>query len=457
MAPDNSLRSDNRRALLGVYAALDRTGKLVEAFRQLGVEFDGPLEPYLQLQKAAENLDQQDHPIHRIHLAGAAMKVLRDPHFPPPGGSDYDELRPVVDHLVAPSHRGTDIVGEVYSRIERASGEDRFRERWKQVNDQPGDMSSPLDPSLSAIADSRVKVTQRPRINTGLLSVEGEVVSRVETSFAVKRPDLDLQKLAPAILPHNWPRCSDFFCELSRREDRDRDVPGATGGDLSADQRHWRGVYQEKVGGCPGGWFPDTFLVFTWDYYPPNQMILRYELAPRRANDRTVLRIDEGYIQVNRVTDGYEVSTLKYLLFDDKFISGGGQTLASLAPQIGWLEQSINQFGSCAELPDDGAQPGIPPDIPGARDEMGAGLMEVLRRAETNLQQTATSADEQFNKVVSKIRDGKYGLNDFVTDWGEAALCAMRDTARAWQGTIDYARESVELATEFLPKRGTRS
>lgn len=101
MAPENSLLSNNRKALLGVYAALDRTGKLAAALRDLRVEFDGPLEPYLQLQKAAENLHQQDRPIHRIHLAGAAMNVLRNPHFKPPAGNDRDELRPVVEQLVA--------------------------------------------------------------------------------------------------------------------------------------------------------------------------------------------------------------------------------------------------------------------------------------------------------------------------------------------------------------------
>lgn len=460
MAPDSKLRSENRAALLGVYAALDTTeGDLARALREFGVEFDGELEPYSQLQKAAEDLDQQNYPIHRIHLAGAVMNVLRDPRFAPPKGSARDQLRPVVDQLVAPSYRGTDTVDEVYWLLKRASGADRFHERWAQVNTQPGEVSSPLDPSLSVIANSRVSIIQ-PQINTGLFSVKGEAVSRIETSFVVKRPDPDLKKIAPALLPHNWPRCGDFFCDLSRTPDRDRDVLGATDGDLSPTATHWRGVYQERVGGCSsGGWFPDTFLVFTWDYYPPNQLILRYELAPKRTNDRTRLKIDEGYIQVNRLHDGYEVSTLKYLLFDDKFISGGGQTIAGIAPQIGWLDQSINQFGRCAELLP--GRVGLLPDssgVGGSRDEIDAGLQEVLRSAEAHLQETATSADAQVGKIVSKIREGRYSLNDLVGDWGEAALRAMRDTSRALQGQIDFARESLELANEVFPRRrGTRS
>lgn len=81
MAPDNSLRSENRKALLGVYAALDRTGKLAQALAAPRRGVRRPLESYSQLQKAAANSHQQELPIHRIHLAGAAMKMLRDRIF----------------------------------------------------------------------------------------------------------------------------------------------------------------------------------------------------------------------------------------------------------------------------------------------------------------------------------------------------------------------------------------
>lgn len=446
MAPKNCLRSENRKALLGVYAALDRTGKLAGAFQHLGVKFDGPLEPYSQLQKAAADLDQQELPIHRIHVAGAAMKVLRDRNFSPPAGDDYDQLQPVVEQLVKKSHRGTAKVGEVYSQLSTAASADRFHERWARLNRQPGKKSSPLHPTLAAIKHSR--------INTSLVSVDGEVVTRVETNMVVNKSDFDLQQVAPALLPDRWRDYNDFFCSLTRVPDRDADVPGATRGDLSVGKRHWCGVYQEKVGGCPDGWFPDTFLVFTWDNYPAGGLVLRYKLAPRRAKDRTVLRIDEGYIQVNRLAGGYEVSTIKYLLFDDEFISGGGQTLAAMAPQIGWLDQSIHQFGLGAQPPDSSG-----PDSAGEepRSQLGGKLQDVLRRAQVHLDQSATRADRQLGHVMSKVRAGKYTLNDFVGDWGDAVLCAVRDSSRSLQNQIDFAAASVELANELVPGRSSRS
>ena len=169
---------------------------------------------------------------------------------------------------------------------------------------------------------------------------DNEYVSRVETRLVVE-DNTPLDELAEAVLPDNWSRCNDFFCSLTRRADRDTGCsPPATGGDLRIDKPSWRGVYEERVGTCPDGWFPDTYLLFTWTK-TPQQIILRYELAPGRSGDNTVLRIDEGYIQVDRVGPCYEVSTLKYLLFDDTYLDGGGQTLAQAACQLGWLDYSM--------------------------------------------------------------------------------------------------------------------
>ena len=155
-------------------------------------------------------------------------------------------------------------------------------------------------------------------------------------------------------MPGNWSAFNDFFCSVTPRprpgrrlSPRASDAP-ATGGDLEPDLPYWRGVYEEKVGDCPAGWFPDTYLVFTWNR-TDDQIVLRYKLAPRRPDDRTVLKIDEGYVQVDQVGDKrYEVSTVKYLLFDDDRYPSGGQTLARTACQLGWLDYSINQFTSSA-------------------------------------------------------------------------------------------------------------
>lgn len=458
MVPDGALRSENRIALLGVYAALDSSGRRAKALGELGVEFDGPLidglpDPVDQLRKAsAGDLDRQDYyPIPRLYLARALMDVLGRPNVLLADG-DVDQFRPVVEQLVDLNFGGPapapnpDRVFDLFVRASRAA---RFEDRWALLN--VARENSPFHPDL--------RVIEKPQIGTSLHSVGDEIATRVETNFVLRLEggeSPDLQANAPALLPHNWPVCGDFFCELSRAADRDSEA-GATGGELSIDTPHWSGVYLERVGGCPNGWFPDTFLRFAWDRHP-DQLILRYKLPPRRDDDRTVLSIDEGYIQVNRLHHGYEVSTLKYLLFDDRFISGGGQIIAALAPQFGWLDYSINQFGLCAvnNLP-----PPTTSRTPSAEgpplERIDADLQRILDLAKTQLQESATNVDAQFGRVVSKVRDGKYGLNDFVGDWGEAAVRAMRDTSRVALNGINFAEESLRLATFFARKRGNRS
>lgn len=433
MPPNGITRSGltrNRVELLGVYAALDP--QLEHELRYVGVRFPQPLNAYTQLQAAAEDLDQQQHPrINWLQLALATMAVLRRDvrRF-----DALEQLRPVVQLLVDPAPRfGDDATIAVYSALENAA-DLRSEERWAQVNREVREL---LRPELKVIEDSSC----RP----GLRSVNNEMVSRIETTHVVRKPHT-LDRVARAILPQNWKRCNDFFCELTPRPDRDLYCPGATGGDLATGTTHWRGVYEERVGRCPVGWFPDTFLIFDWDI-SEHQLILRYELQPRRRNDRTVLKIDEGYLQIDRLPDRYEVTTLKYLLFDDEFIPGGGQTLGQSACELGWLDYAINWFTACADtIPSTSTVTAEPQAQAQAQAGIDAGLQQVLDRCEANLWETAADTQAQFGKVMNKLRCGTYSMDDLVGDVGQAAVRGIRDGSRTLQRQIEYAMGTLEIA-----------
>ncbi|MGH3764597.1 MAG: hypothetical protein ACRDS0_00410 [Pseudonocardiaceae bacterium] len=452
MAQDDSqVRSSNRKALLGVYAALDP--KLKDELGRVGVTFDEPLDAYSQLLKVARGLDQQQVPrIHPIYLAFAVMAVMRSRHGAPPSDDARPQLRSVIEQLVDPARRdvpsppGADPVSVVHSALERAAANERVKERWAQVWRQ---VSSDLVPEL--------RVIEQAWCQSELRSVANEAVSRVEVRFVVRHGGT-LDQITPALLPDNWRICNDFFCDLSRTPDRDHDDPDATGGNLSADAPHWRGVYQERVGACPQGWFPDTFLLFTWDKLP-DQRILRYQLAPQRSGDGTVLKIDEGYLQVGRLPpDTYEVSTLKYLLFDDRFIPGGGQALGQSACELGWLDHAINQFADCSATLPGSPQPlvGVSPGTE-HQTTVDAGLQQVLLRCEAYLRETATDADAQLSKIMSKVNSGRYDVNDFIGDWGDAAVRAMRDGSRAMVSQINYSLRSLDAARALAGRGDTSS
>lgn len=437
--PPRSL-SRKRRALLGVYAAMDP--RLRAELHAVGVDFPEGMDPFAQLEEAAAEPEERDRPRpHPLHLAFAAMRVLRERPGPP---QVRENLRRVAARLVdpeaAPGDQGIAAAEAVAAALVRAAGPDvPEEERWTQVVAAVGPQ---LHPEL--------RIIQEAWCRPSLRQVGDEIVPRIETRLVVD-DQRSLDELAPAVVPDNWKRCNDFFCDLIRVPERDSGCPGATGGDLTAAAGYWRGVYEERVGSCPGGWFPDTFLLFTWDR-TERQLILAYELAPRRMRDRTVLRVDQGYIQVDRLPDVYQVSTVKYLLFDDRSIPGGGQSLAQAACQLGWLDCSINQFTACAS--DLAAQRNpagaAPPGEPGLDGELQA----VLDRCQAHLLETASDADAQLGRTLARVRDGSYGLDEYVGDWGELVARGVRDGARSVQGQLDLVLSAADVVRTMARRRG---
>jgi len=434
--------SRNRAALLGVYAAHDP--ELERELRYLGVDFPEPLDDYAQLRAAAEERpDEQDRPrIHGLHLAFAAMFVLDVA----PRADFREQLEPVVarrliDPDMPPTNRD-DAIQAVLDALERAArAEVPTEDRWARVVAEAGQH---LHPELRIIESAWC----RPELR----EVDDEFVSRIETMLVV-RDQRTLEQLAPAVLPQNWKICNDFFCDLTRMAERDADCPGVTGGTLSPTATHWRGVYEERVGNCPRGWFPDTYLLFTWDR-SAHQLILRYQLAPRRKNDKTVLKVDQGYIQVDRLPDTYQVSTVKYLLFDDKSIPGGGQSLAQTACPLGWLDYSISQFTVCAHTL---ASPtGTAADSQPAAG-IDAELQRLLDRCHAHLLETASDANVQFGRIMAELREGSYGLDDWVEDWARVVGRSIRDGSRSMRGQIDFLLQSVDLTREFTRRGGASS
>jgi hypothetical protein len=433
--------SRKRRALLGVYAALD--DRLRNELAYVGVRLERPRDPLAMLEAAADEPDDPGRPrVHPLHLAFAAMRVLREPG--PPRPQVRDQLVRVAARLADPEAPPGEIAAlrtdAIARALENAAALDvDDKDRWRLVVEEAEDH---LDPRLADIREAWCE--------PGLRQVGNEICSRIETRLVV-RDNRTIEELAPAALPDNWKRCNDFFCDLIPVPGRR--CPGATEGELTAASAYWRGVYEERVGDCPAGWFPDTFLAFTWER-TDRQLILRYELAPRRAGDRTVLKIDQGYIQVDRLPGAYQVSTVKYLLFDDQFIPGGGQTLGQAACQLGWLDCSVNQFTDCAAglgaRPETGTAPGQ------VDAELDADMQRVLDRCEAHLAESATDTDAQLASTMTRIRKGTYRLDDYVADLGELATRGIRDGARSVQGQLELAMAAADVVRILARRRAPR-
>jgi hypothetical protein len=385
--------------------------------------------------------DQGRDRVHPLHLAFATMSVLRNGTRPLDQGPLVPA--PVVGVLADPAQPGG--VPRVEEALRKAASPTLGkRDRWKTLVAEAGDQ---LDPELRKIDDTWCE--------NGVSRLDNEMVARVETRLVVSEPK-EMDELAFAVMPDNWSKYNDFFCSVTPRPDRDAEAkPPANDGKLTSDLERWRGVYEERVGSCPTGWFPDTFLLFTWRR-TANQIILRYELGPRRPGDRTVLRVDQGYVQVDRVGPRYVVSTVKYLLFDDARIPSGGQTLGLTACQLGWLDYSINQFGgsTVAAIEDEANQ-----DEPDAdQDELSAGidapLQVVLKQCEAEIRHSASETDAQLARILRQIRDGRYSLDAGIADLGELVTRAIRDGARSLRGQTALAQRYAEVVRDFTQRPG---
>ena len=441
----------SRRAMFATWAALHpeiRTG-----LRTVGVELtDAELDPRDQLRAAAAHRAAAPADVPRQQLARATMELLH------PARQQREDpraaLEPVLRELLDPELRsGTVHAGSVDAVLEA------MLEVTALESLEPGDRWSELVRRGRRQLHPELVRIEKPVGTSQLRLVDGtEYAARIELRFEVADPgDVGLDEIAPRVLPQNWHLFNTFFCGLTPVPDRDRDhlPPDHVPVPATANARSWRHVFLERVGGCPGGWFPDTFLLFTWAR-SENQLILYYELANRRPGDLTQLKIDEGFVQIDQLPGRYAVTALKNLLFDDERVPSGGQFLAKYAFELGWLDHALNWFSIDAR-PDGEAPAPLDPEDPvdpvdpvdpapsaiGGPTGMDAGVQAVLDGCEADVRAALSEMDAQWSAAVKNVRSGNYGLDACVQDGARVAERAIRYGAR-W---IDHGITLVKALT----------
>ena len=257
---------------------------------------------------------------------------------------DAETLQLLARQLVDDEHLAVD--PEAPSRVARAlvtaAGipTDRIAERWttlRETSRRRPDGAIPLRQEVTAV--------KLATCDDSIVPFGTEEATRIQTQFEVDHGPNAFDGLANACLPENWAACNDFFCSLVPCPDRDIDCGITTSATPQAAASDWSAVFQERVLRCPDGAFPDTFLLMTWTR-GTDELILQYRLVPRRRpGDRTVLAIDQGFIQVERLSTTYRVTTQKNLLFDDdRLPSGGRRSPRTPAGSAGWTTRSPNSL-----------------------------------------------------------------------------------------------------------------
>ena len=425
--PQSPTLPPSRYHLIGTYVAIDDAihadgaapdrQPLRLALASLGVVFPPELDPYQQLNTVAGiwNDDQTDIP--RIQLAKAASVLLQQPpRANPARANPAAELDPVLEILVPDS---TPMYAkESVLELLRQPAPDVFR-------------NADVHPEVAGFT--------LPQITPELREIAGEVVARVETSFEAQNPaGHGLDQIAFRVLPQCWPRYNSFFCEMTQINEFNARNPGVIDGNPLSALTSWRAVFHECVGGPPGSqadWFPGTFLLFDWEL-SNSQLALSYELAQPQRPDALV-KIDEGYIQIDQLADRYAVSTVKQLLLSRDRFPDGGQTLAEYGPMFGWLDHALAWFTAT----DQKSNPRSPTPVFPQRDP----LDQVLDDYQTDLVSTLRAADAQRVSAAAKIRSGDYGLDDYLADWTRATQRAVEFGARSVQRQIEFGRGALQV------------
>jgi hypothetical protein len=439
-----------RAALIRLSAAGPGKEHLRAALDRIGFPVPADVDPLEQL-IAASDPAPGSPPVHPLRLALAAMQVLDPSSRPPPIGPD--QLEPVVRSLLPqspewiPPEGAAEAVFEALQAGAAAPKEVRWAAFLSALSGRPDGISPD-----TVLRDELAAITE-PTCEASLRSLRGEIVSTVQSRVVVHR-DTALDELAPSALPQNWPSCNDFFISLTPRPDLDARWPAATAGELTPGSRWWCGVLEERVGGRPDGWFPDTRLRICWDRQARDKILVTYDLLEPIPGERTVLKVDQGVLEVHKRSDRYIVTTLKHLLFDPQNLPQGGQALGSLACELGWLDYSLNMFTDCArELSRTSPVQSAPQEPGPGRPGADALVQRALDRCEAHLRETAADAESQVRVAMYRQRQGDYGLDDAVADWAQVYRRGVRDWARSVQdqalltrGAAKYLRDLAKVS-----------
>jgi hypothetical protein len=447
-----------RKALLKVHGSLahlypTREGEhpreegLLNGLRRLGVlgqneAFEAPTEELRHLGAALQpDPERSDsHGIPRTELGHTAIDVLSLGVL---NSRDEEEefLGPVVRELLANPEDAGEQVDSVLDLLRMATGLGREMrmERWPTFRAGASRAGLRLHEDIAAVKKAWCDDSLVQKLNLRSGRADGEYVVRIETFFEVERNGTGFDHLCWAAMPYNWPSFNKFFCSLTRRADLDSScfTPARRAPELTPDLQSWHGVYEERVAKCDEGAFPDTFLLFNW-LRRPGHLVLRYELNPQ--TDRTVLRVDQGYIQIDEVGSSYHVSTIKHLLFDDEDRAPGGQTMGLYACQLGWLDCSITQFTKAAA----DARARYPArastvNVFEAKDV----LLSVLDGCANRAEASAASAVGQVDDLIRFVRSDQGGLEEHSKVQLKATVERLaQDAGHCLQGHIDLAMAS---------------
>ena len=227
--------------------------------------------------------------------------------------------------------------------------------------------------------------------------------------------------------PDNWPKCSDFWCEMK---------PLAQ---ISPAVYPYHEVVSTDCDYPALAWTIEAYLDFSF-VRVAGLAVTDYGLSDGHPVGDVL--VDEGSLVVQELGDRVRITTTKRIKFNHPF---GGEALAMIMCATGYASVVEELVFSCAREGAEGTEfPGAEPGEKQAVDApMGPVIDEVAEEVAAAVKLCVDDCAKAVQASSKKMSEGKYTANDLVRDMAEMWARTAREGARAIDVGVRSARRAA--------------
>ncbi|CAN5783788.1 hypothetical protein BH10ACT9_BH10ACT9_46360 [soil metagenome] len=184
-----------------------------------------------------------------------------------------------------------------------------------------------------------------------LEEVDGQYCSTIYTDHP--EPGLTVADVRRILNPRNWPKCCDFFHEVTQQD------PGVT-------VHGWTRIL-ETISPEPDDYLLKTALLFYYGEFDDGGIYLNYDVDPSKQDDSGLVEVDSGYIWVTKLKPDEELG-VRIRTSKQERVNGLSPTATSaLACHLGWGQISRDMLAGKAREVVDAISKGLDPADADAR------------------------------------------------------------------------------------------
>ncbi len=360
-------------------ASTDKAGRTARTIRQDPLPVDGAEAANVLLASTTELATSADDEVLDVEIAEALLAVADRFVFDSADAFATDPaLGPLAGRLVSDRNQIDDVLrlihavaaDEAYQQLrprtvspssaaENLTTTAGARTSVDLLRARNADLAQPLQLTFENQPGSRC----RSRLVPVDLDGRGEYAVSLRTDVWFDRARVPATFVDELFDPTTWPERHSFWCSMTpapacqagseaqrlMAEMASVESIGVAAGVQYGQVLTTQRVFDEQVGDCPAGSYPNTILLFTDSRVlangsptPPGQLpegtyCLEYRLVPGWSE---LLELDDGTIQVHVAGEDVQITITKILFFTETDHTSQVEAMAEYACVSGWAEQT---------------------------------------------------------------------------------------------------------------------